>query len=207
MYIKNYTRITQQVAKFIDEIEGDKNKRLEALIEQNEKARKAKWDIYKKQLDKKHQGRLSFKETIWDFGQREIEYVCVIGNHGKKRSDLYNLLHGHGCPGCAGNDRLDGRIEEAKSFAKSKGGDCHSKIYINTDSPLLWSFDKDYFWLASYDSVVKRNSWSPWHTKNHAAFVQKTINRLVEGGYRDYARQSLSKYLEVYPEMTKRFKL
>ena len=206
LYISDYVDVTQKIAKFIDEVEGNASMRLEALTQRIEKARKAKWNDHKKQLDKKHQGKLSFEQTKWDFGQRKILYECIREGHGEKSSDIYSLLKGHGCPTCAGNEKLDNRIQEAKSFAKSKGGECHSKTYINTDSPLLWSFDRHYYWLASFDSVVKRNSWSPWHAQNHKAFVKQTLEKLVEAGFSEHAQKSLSKYLEKYPDLSEQFK-
>lgn len=204
--IESYNNLLEAISKFIDDNEGNASQRTQTLMGGIEAERQRKWKVYKSELDAKHNGRLSFENTYWTFGVRKIKYDCIEGGHKDRFSELYSLLKGHGCAVCAGVEIEDDRVELANNFAQTKNGKCHSTSYINTDKPLIWSCAQEHYWPSSYDSVVKRGSWCPWCAVNHKAFVVKTVNRLIEAGYKEYAQQSFAKYLSTYPQLTKHFK-
>lgn len=52
-------------------------------------------------------------------------------------------------------------LKECKDHAKSKGGECLSKDYINTSSKLSWKCDKGHAWKANRLSVIKHGTWCP----------------------------------------------
>ena len=60
------------------------------------------WSDYLARLREKHKNNLSFEETKWQTGMLEISYECLNG-HGERTGNLQNLLKGHGCGECAGN--------------------------------------------------------------------------------------------------------
>ena len=49
-------------------------------------------------------------------------------------------------------------IEEMQTLAKERNGRCLSKIYIRTDSQLLWQCSESHRWLSSHDNV-KAGNW------------------------------------------------
>ena len=62
------------------------------------------------------------------------------------------------CPKCTGRARLE--IEEIKSLAREKGGECLSKEYINSKSHLLWRCNKGHEWKAA-PGGIRGGSWCP----------------------------------------------
>lgn len=205
LLIDKYSNTLESITEFIDGLEGNANKRIQTLMNNIELDRLEKWAKYKRRLDELHKGKLSFDNTYWTTGNRTIKYECIKGEHGERSADIYSLLKGHGCSLCAGNVIIDDRVELAKTFAMKKNGNCHSTNYVNTDAHMLWSCDKAHYWLASYDSVVKRDRWCPWCAKNHRAHIINTVNRLIKAGYRDYAQQSFDIYLDTFPQLKEHF--
>ena len=62
------------------------------------------------------------------------------------------------CPKCTGRARLE--LEEIKSLAREKGGECLSEVYINSKSHLLWRCGKGHEWKAALGGI-RSGSWCP----------------------------------------------
>ena len=52
-------------------------------------------------------------------------------------------------------------IQDMQSLAKSKGGICWSKEYVNNKTKLWWECREKHRWQATPFSVKVRNSWCP----------------------------------------------
>lgn len=73
---------------------------------------------------------------------------------------LGNVRKGEWCPVCAGHaNRLT--LEEMQALARSRGGRCQSKEYVNSKTPLTWRCKKGHVWHAR-SSPVKMGTWCPW---------------------------------------------
>jgi thiol-disulfide isomerase/thioredoxin len=70
-----------------------------------------------------------------------------------------SVRQGHWCPVCADIKRKDS-IEDMQQIAKSRGGRCLSKEYINSISPLLWRCEKGHTW-ETVPSAIKQGRWCP----------------------------------------------
>jgi len=64
----------------------------------------------------------------------------------------YSIKAGFLCPYCAGNARLT--IEQMQKLAKTRGGKCLSKKYINSVTKLTWQCAEEHKWKAVPASVV-----------------------------------------------------
>ena len=99
--IQGYGGIKHSILSGLEPTEGYDPQAVSREIADKEAAWvQAKWDTYKKRLDRIFKGALSFDNTTWAWGQRNIDYLCPA--HGEKSTDLFNLLRGHGCNECAG---------------------------------------------------------------------------------------------------------
>lgn len=201
LYISSYQDIAQQIVTYLATLPHRDDTWLPELIKNIEHERLIRWQEYKRQLDKQHQGRLSFTHSHWEPGIRQVSYECVAGEHGEQSSDLYSLLKGHGCALCAGNTKDSGRIKEARQFATQQGGECHSSVYHNTDAHLLWSCALQHYWFSSFDSVIKRGSWCPWCSRNSTGLVSRTITTLAKADKLDLAISSIDSYVTAHPQM------
>jgi len=63
------------------------------------------------------------------------------------------------CPYCARKAKLT--IEEMQEIAKSRGGDCLSKQYINGSTKLHWRCHQGHEWMATPDNIKNNRSWCP----------------------------------------------
>jgi len=50
-------------------------------------------------------------------------------------------------------------IEEMQTIAKSRGGKCLSKKYVNKSTKLEWECSKGHRWFASPNNVKNNNTW------------------------------------------------
>jgi len=64
----------------------------------------------------------------------------------------------HWCPECVGLKKLT--IYDMEEVAKSKGGECLSKIFTNSRSKLKWKCDRGHIWDAT-SSNIKNGTWCP----------------------------------------------
>lgn len=61
------------------------------------------------------------------------------------------VRYGTWCPHCAGKHRLT--IEEMRELARANGGECLSKRYVNSGTPLLWRCAQGHVWKAAPNMV------------------------------------------------------
>jgi len=61
---------------------------------------------------------------------------------------------------------VKGNIQEMQLLAKSRGGICWSKIYINSKTKLWWECIKGHRWQSTPLSVKNRSSWCPICARN-----------------------------------------
>jgi hypothetical protein len=66
------------------------------------------------------------------------------------------------CPYCCGNsvDPIQ-RLNEAKSVAKMRGGECLSSKYTRTHDKMRWRCKRGHEWETRYSHVVLGGSWCP----------------------------------------------
>ena len=77
------------------------------------------------------------------------------------------------CPNCAGLAK--GTIEEMQKIAKSRGGKCLSKRYINSSLKLKWKCRENHEWGATPE-CIKRGNWCPYCCRN----IKLTIEQMQE---------------------------
>tara|TARA_R110002072_G_scaffold53694_4_gene141517 strand:+ start:5260 stop:5631 length:372 start_codon:yes stop_codon:yes gene_type:complete len=71
-----------------------------------------------------------------------------------------------------------GTIQEMQLLAKSKGGICWSKTYINSKTNLWWECIYGHRWQATPFSVKMRGSWCPSCASNQPLGIVE-MNRLA----------------------------
>lgn len=74
-----------------------------------------------------------------------LEWQCAEGHTWKAKPS--NVLRKTWCPVCAGNEKLT--REELETMARSKGGKCLSKRYVNVFTPLRWQCANGHTWKAA----------------------------------------------------------
>ena len=82
------------------------------------------------------------------------EWQCKYGHHWNAPPS--RVRHGSWCPYCAG--RVKNTIENLKSLAIKRGGQCLSQSYTNTKIKLLWQCKKHHEWYARPD-MIKSGQW------------------------------------------------
>lgn len=70
-----------------------------------------------------------------------------------------NIKQGQWCPTCA-SKRLS--IESMQELAKSRGGKCLSKWYVNSSSKLTWECAHGHKWKAVPSSIKSQGTWCPY---------------------------------------------
>lgn len=95
-------------------------------------------------LSKRYRGNIT--PLLWE---------CSEG-HRWKASPGSIRINGSWCPKCAGLQKLD--LMEMREIAKTRGGKCLSRKYVNANSKLLWECAKGHRWEAIPNSV-KRGTW------------------------------------------------
>lgn len=58
------------------------------------------------------------------------------------------------------------RIQDAKNYASSQGGDCLSFDYKSTKENLVWRCKNKHVWEASFSNTVNHKKWCPWCAGN-----------------------------------------
>ncbi len=95
---------------------------------------------------------------IYSGANVHLLWQCAVGHQWKAApSDIKNLERW--CPHCAGNARLT--IEEMQRIAQEHGGECLSKTYINSKTPLLWQCAKGHQW-ETVPNIIRIGSWCPY---------------------------------------------
>ena len=93
--------------------------------------------------------------TIYLGSKEKLEFLCVEGH--SFRALPGNVAKGRWCGDCRGNKT--GTIEEMQEIARSRGGKCISKVYVNNREPLLWECSKRHRWNASASNVKTQKTW------------------------------------------------
>ena len=88
-----------------------------------------------------------------------LKWRCGSSHEWEARPQ--DIKRGQWCGKCAGN--VSGTIEEMRAIANSRGGECLSETYINSDTNLWWRCAKGHTWQATPQNVKgsanKRGSW------------------------------------------------
>jgi len=102
--LTSYKSIKRSILNFLDKFsKKDVKQILNNLNESENKWTENKWKEYLKKLTKVHP-EYDFSYTSWEWGQKDISYRCQFHEHGLRWGNLQNLLKGHGCSRCAGQD-------------------------------------------------------------------------------------------------------
>ena len=88
--------------------------------------------------------------------QTKLTWKCTEGHQWETTPS--HIRQGHWCPACAGNAMST--IEEMRRTAKSKGGRCLSKEYINARSRLTWQCKQGHQWRA-VPGNIRSGKWCP----------------------------------------------
>lgn len=77
---------------------------------------------------------------------------------------------------------VKGTILEMQLLAKSKGGICWSKTYINSKTNLWWECKQGHRWLSTPLSVKNRKSWCPICANNVPIGLEVMKKLAIEHG-------------------------
>ena len=109
---------------------------------------------------RKHGGKCLSKKYVDT--DTKLEWQCAKG-HRWKRIPYSVKNKGTWCPVCKANKKRSTRerikINEFNALAKSLGGKCLSKKYVNLKTKLEWECKKGHRWKATPDSIKYRGSW------------------------------------------------
>ncbi len=86
----------------------------------------------------------------------KLKWECKKGHRWMATPD--NIVQGHWCPECRGSKKCT--IEQMQEIAASRGGECLSEIYKNTNAKLKWQCEQGHIWEA-IPKTVKKGSWCP----------------------------------------------
>ena len=86
----------------------------------------------------------------------KLEWECAKGHRWKARP-IGVRNQGTWCRQCSGYKKLT--INQMQALAKSKGGRCLTKKYINAHSELMWECAKGHRWEATPASVKNSRTW------------------------------------------------
>jgi hypothetical protein len=97
----------------------------------------------------------------YDNANSRLHLRCAEGHEWETSAAV--LIGGHWCPRCE-KFRLGRKyaltLEEIQKTATMRGGECLSKVYLNTQQKLTWRCSKGHEWEANANSV-RRGSWCP----------------------------------------------
>ena len=85
----------------------------------------------------------------------KLDWECANGHIWS--APLRDVENGHWCLKCAGKEKLT--IELAREIAASRGGECLSRYYENTKTPLTWRCAKGHVWKAALGQIKNQGSW------------------------------------------------
>lgn len=134
---------------------------------------------FMKELAEKNGGE--FLSTHYERTHDRYEWKCKHGHTWKAVAN--SVVHGAWCPHCAKVARKT--LEQCKSFAIDKGGDCLSDTYVNSASKLRWKCSEGHEWDAIANNVF-RGTWCPQCSlENRECGVGETrgLKTLAETGH------------------------
>ena len=120
---------------------------------------------------------------------------CLNGHEWKARP--LDVKHKNSwCPHCARVARLS--IKDAISIASDRGGECLSKEYVNSYSPLIWRCEKGHVWNNSLSGVRNSNQWCP-HCAGKARLTIELMMEIAASRGGECLLQSISTVLKNLP--------
>lgn len=102
-------------------------------------------------------------------GNPLLLWKCKAGHEWEARA--YKVLNGDWCPRCYGFGKT---IADMQNIAESRGGKCHSLIYVNGTTKLEWGCSLGHTWLAMPETILQ-GTWCP-HCNN---YIYEKICRLI----------------------------
>ncbi len=118
-------------------------------------------------LAKSRGGKCLSKKYITN--RMKLEWQCKEGH--RWQAVPKHMDKGTWCPFCAKNVQLT--IEEMQVLAKSRGGKCLSKEYVNSQTKLLWECDKGHRWLTTPSTIKLTKNWCPYCAKNARLTIEE----------------------------------
>lgn len=97
-----------------------------------------------------------------------LEWQC--SEHHVWEAPPDSIRSGSWCPVCAGRPKLT--IDDMKDIAKSHGGKCLTKRYVNAHTHLKWRCKKGHEWQATYNNIGK-GKWCPRCAHENIASKQR----------------------------------
>ena len=81
------------------------------------------------------------------------------------------------------------RLQDAKSYAISKGGECLSNVYLDTHSNLLWRCGNPNHepWYSPFNSTVRGKAWCRSCSQEESTNAMKTLNAFAMA--QEYAKE------------------
>ena len=86
-----------------------------------------------------------------------LRWECAEGHRWVGRP--FSVKKCSWCPYCAGLAKHT--IEEMQALAKSRGGKCLSKKYVNAMTRLRWQCKQGHRWLAKPNNIISLKQWCP----------------------------------------------
>ncbi|MBF0103811.1 MAG: response regulator [Deltaproteobacteria bacterium] len=126
-------------------------------------------------LAKKRQGRCL--SELYSNNKTKLQWQCQ--NNHVWEAVPHAIRAGTWCPFCAG--KIKGSIEEMRSLAKKRGGDCLSAVYISRHHPLEFTCRRHHKWRASPTAII-RGQWCPACFGNQKGSIEKMQQRAAEMG-------------------------
>jgi len=117
--LTSYQNIRRTILIFLDKFsKKDVKQILNNLIKSENKWTENKWKEYLKKLTRVRP-EYDFSNTSWEWGQKDISYRCQFPEHGLRWGNLQNLLKGHGCSRCSGQDV---NLDDVRARSQEKFG-------------------------------------------------------------------------------------
>jgi hypothetical protein len=120
-------------------------------------------------------------ETKYVNNRTRMRWKCGDCDHIWKTSYDSIKTQESWCPNCAGLLKLT--IDECKSYAAEKKGECLSTEYVNNNTNMKWKCHSDHQWEATFANV-KRERWCPTCAGN--ANKSETLTREILKSFTGY---------------------
>jgi hypothetical protein len=93
-------------------------------------------------------------------GSSRVLMQCAVGHRWK--DTITRITTGGWCPECKRKAPLN--LKHMQNLARSRGGQCLAKRYVDRETPLLWRCGKGHVWEATPTIVLRRfgrGNWCP----------------------------------------------
>lgn len=101
-----------------------------------------------------------------------LQWQCSKGHIWDASSQA--IRRGQWCRKCSGHQKLT--IEEMREIAKSRGGECLSKIYKDNKTPLRWRCANGHEWEARPNNIKSLGQWCPLCSKTKKINLRKSFD-------------------------------